>query len=168
LISLDPTTRTALQAIALAVMLFGLFSTFIPALPGPVIVWVPTLVYGVLTGFNWASGILFVLITGLMIFGSVVDNLIMGQRARQTGASWLAIAVSLVAGIAGSILLPPFGGLIAALIGLFLVEIIRLRNLRQALASTKSMAIGCGWATIVRFFIGLVMIALFLAWVYLT
>jgi uncharacterized protein len=166
--NLDQTTRTALQAVALAVMLFGLFSTFIPALPGPVIVWVPALVYGILTGFNWASGILFALITGLMIFGSVADNIIMGQRARQTGASWLAIAVSLVAGVAGSILLPPFGGLVAALLGLFVVEIIRLRDLRQALVSTKSMAIGCGWATVVRFFAGLVMIALWLAWVYLT
>lgn len=166
--SLDQTTRTALQAIALAVMLFGLFSMFIPALPGPVIVWVPALIYGVITGFNWASGILFALITGLMIFGTVADNIIMGQRARQTGASWLAITVSLIAGVVGSIVFPPFGGLIAALLGLFVVEILRLRDLRRALSSTKSMAIGCGWATVLRFFAGLVMIGLFLAWVYLT
>ncbi len=166
--SLDPTTRTALQAIALAVMLFGLFSMFIPALPGPVIVWVPTLVYGILTGFNWGSGILFALITGLMIFGTLADNVIMGQRARQTGASWLAITASLIAGVVGSIVFPPFGGLIAALLALFVVEILRLRDLRRALSSTKSMAIGCGWATVVRFFAGLVMIGLFLAWVYWT
>ncbi len=61
--SLDQTTKTALQAIALAVMLFGLFSMFVPVLPGPVIVWIPALVYGLLTGFNLASGILFALIT---------------------------------------------------------------------------------------------------------
>ncbi len=161
-------TRTALQAIALAVMLFGLFSMFVPALPGPVIVWVPTLVYGILTGFTWVRVVLFALITGLMIFGSVVDNLIMGKRARQQGASWLAIAVSLVAGIAGSLIFPPFGGLVAALLGLFAVELIRLRNLRQALSSTKSMAIGCGWASVARFGIGCVMILLWLVWIYWT
>src|SRR5512146_1834103 len=122
------TARTALQAVALAVMLFGLFGLVIPVLPGLVIIWVPTLVYGVITGFNLASGILFAIITLLMLFGSVVDNLIMGQRARQQGASWVAIAVALVAGIAGSIVLPPFGGIIAALIGLFVVEFLRLRN----------------------------------------
>src|SRR5512146_2842038 len=136
------TARTALQAVALAVMLFGLFGLVIPVLPGLVIIWVPTLVYGVITGFNWASGILFALITLLMLLGSVVDNLIMGQRARQQGASWLAIAVSLIAGVAGSILFPPFGGLVTALLGLFAVEIIRLRDLRQAFSSTKSMAVG--------------------------
>ncbi len=166
--SLDQTTKTALQAIALAVMLFGLFSMFVPVLPGPVIVWIPALVYGLLTGLNLASGILFALITLLMLFGMVVDNLIMGQRARQQGASWLAIAVSLVAGVAGSIFFPPFGGLITALLGLFIVEIIRLRDLRRAFSSTKSMAIGCGWASVARFGIGCVMILLWLAWIYLT
>ena len=166
--NLDQATRTALQAISLAVMLFGLFSVLIQVLPGPLIIWIPTLVYGLLTGFNLASGILFALITLLMLFGSVVDNLIMGQQARRQGASWLAIAVSLVAGIGGSLIFPPFGGLIAALIALFAVEVFRLRDLQKALDSTKSMAIGCGWASVARFAIGCVMILLFLAWIYLT
>lgn len=161
-------SRTALQAILLAVMLFGLFSLVMPVLPGLVIIWIPALVYGLVTGFNWINGILFVLITGLMLFGSVVDNLIMGQRARQQGASWIAITVSLIAGVAGSIFFPPFGGLAAALIGLFAVEFIRLRNWRQAFSSTKSMAIGCGWASIIRFGMGVVMILLWLAWIYWT
>ena len=38
-----------------------------------------------LSGFNLANGILFALITLLMLFGSVVDNLIMGQKAREQG-----------------------------------------------------------------------------------
>jgi uncharacterized protein YqgC (DUF456 family) len=166
--NLDQATRTALQVISLAVMLFGLFSVFIQVLPGPLIIWIPTLIYGLLTGFNLSSGILFALITLLMLFGSVVDNLIMGQKARQQGASWLAIGISLVAGIAGSIIFPPFGGLIAALLALFAVEVYRLRDLQKALNSTKSMAIGCGWASVARFAIGCVMILLFLAWIYLT
>ncbi len=118
-----------------------------------------------MTGFNWVSGILFVLITGLMLFGMVVDNIIMGQRARQQGASWIAIAVSMVAGVVFSFLLPPFGGLIAALIGLFVVEFIRLRNWRHAFNSTKSMAIGCGWAQLIRFGLGILMIALWFIWI---
>ena len=67
-----------------------------------VIMWVPTLIYGLLTGFNWISGILFALITILMLFGSVVDNIVMGQRARAQGASWAAITVSLIAGLAAA------------------------------------------------------------------
>jgi hypothetical protein len=39
--------------------------------------------------------------TVLMIAGSLIDNVIMGTRARQQGASWVAIGVALVAGRAG-------------------------------------------------------------------
>ncbi len=157
--------RTALQAVILAVMLFGLFSLVIPALPGLVIIWAPALVYGLVTGFNWINGILFAIITLLMLFGSVVDNIIMGQRARQTGASWIAITVSLIAGLAGSLFFPPFGGLVGALLGLFVVEILRLKDIRSAIKSTKEMALGCGWAAVIRFGLGVIMILLWLAWV---
>ena len=165
---IDQAMRVTLQLIALAVRLFGLFSVIIQILPGPLMIWIPALVYGLLTGFNMASGILFALITLLMLFGSVVDNLIMGQQARQQGASWLAIGVSLAAGVLGSVFFPPFGGLVAALLALFAVELYRLRDMEKALTSTRSMAIGCGWASVVRFAIGCVMILLFLAWIYLT
>jgi uncharacterized protein YqgC (DUF456 family) len=161
----EPVARGALQAVILAIMLFGLFSLLIPVLPGLVIIWVPTLVYGLVTGFTWASGLVFALITLLMIAGSLVDNVIMGASARQQGASWVAIAVALGAGLLGSLVFPPFGGLIAALLGLFAVEFFRLQDLRKALESTRGMAIGCGWAALIRFGIGVVMIALWGGWV---
>lgn len=162
---MDSAARAAFQAVVLAIMLFGLLGLIIPILPGLVIIWVPALVYGVVTGFNWLSIVLFVLMTVLMIAGNLVDNVVMGARARQQGASWIAIAVALVGGIAGSLAFPPFGGLIAALIGLFIVEFIRLRDWRKAFDSARSMAIGCGWAAVIRFGMGLVMILLWGAWV---
>jgi uncharacterized protein len=158
--------QTGLHLVILAVMLFGLFSLFIPVLPGLVIIWVPALVYGLITGFNWVSGVLFALMTVLMIVGNVVDNFIMGARARQTGASWLAIGAALVAGLLGSLIMPPFGGLIAALLALFGVEMLRLNDLKRAYESTRSMAAGCGWAVLVRFAIGLMMIFLWGSWVF--
>lgn len=162
---MDSAARSAFQAVVLAIMLFGLLGLIIPILPGLVIIWVPALVYGIVTGFNWLSIVLFALMTVLMIAGNIVDNVVMGARARQQGASWIAIAVALVGGIAGSLAFPPFGGLIAALIGLFIVEFIRLRDWRKAFDSARSMAIGCGWAAVIRFGMGLVMILLWGAWV---
>lgn len=154
-----------LRLIVLAVMLFGLFGLIIPILPGLVIIWVPALVYGILTGFNWTSGILFAVMTILMVAGSLIDNVIMGAKARQQGASWIAIAVALALGIIGSLAFPPIGGIVAALLGLFVVEILRLKDYKQALESTRSMALGCGWAAIVRFGMGTVMILLWGAWI---
>ena len=156
--------KTAFQVILLAVMLFGLLGLIIPLLPGLVIIWVAALVYGIVYGFGWGSGAVFALMTVLMLVGSVIDNFIMGANAKQQGASWVAIAISMVLGIAGSIAFPPFGGLIAALLGLFAYEFYRLKDWRKAFASTKSMAIGCGWATVIRAAMGAVMIGLWVFW----
>lgn len=151
---------------ALAVMIFGLASIiFLPVLPGLVIIWLPALVYGLAGNFDSTGGILlFAGITLLMVVGSLVDNFLMGAAARKTGASWTAVTLSLVAGMAGSLLWPPFGGLIAALAVLFLMEYYRVRNWRAALESTRGMALGCGWAVVARFLIGLIMIVLWGIW----
>lgn len=153
-----------LFVVVLIVMVVGLFSLIIPFMPGLTIIWVAALVYGLIDGFNLTAGILFGVITALMLFGSVVDNLLMGAGAKQSGASWLAIGIALVAGVAGSLLFPPFGGLVLTLIGLFVVEVIRLRDWRKASDSTKSMAIGWGKAVLARIGIGIIMIGLYLAW----
>lgn len=153
-------SQSALQAITLVIMLVGLFGLAIPILPGLVIIWVAALVYWIVTGFTLTSGILLAVITVLMVAGSLVDNVIMGATARQKGASWVAIGVALVLALVGSLVLPPFGGIIAALIGLFGVEYYRLKDWRKAMDSTKSMAVGCGWAALIRFSIGMVMILL--------
>lgn len=163
---LEGAGRVTLHLVILGIMLFGLAGLVIPVLPGLVIIWVPALVYGILTGFNLLSGALFAGMTMLMIAGNLVDNLVMGAKARQHGASWLSIGVALAAGVLGSLAFPPFGGLAAALIGLFAVEYFRLRDVQRALESTRSMAIGCGWAAVIRFGIGVVMIALWGVWVF--
>lgn len=161
----NDTSLIVFRLVILAVMLFGLLGLAIPVLPGLVIIWIPALVYGILTGFNWISGVLFALITILMIAGSLIDNVVMGAKAREQGASWLAIGVAIVLGLVGSLVYPPFGGLIAALLGLFAVELARLKDLKKAFNSTRSMAIGCGWAAILRFGMGALMILLWGAWV---
>ena len=152
--------------ILLGVMIFGLACIVIlPVLPGLVIIWLAALVYGLVTGFTTVGIIISILITALMIFGSLVDNILMGASASKTGASWWAITLALIAGMAGSFFWPPFGGLIASLVVLFAIEVIRLRNWRKALESTRSMALGCGWAVVARLGLGLVMISLWGIWV---
>ena len=149
------------------VQLVGLISLVIPILPGLVIIWIANLVYGITAGFTVWGWVIFAINTILMIVGSLVDNITMGASAKMTGASWLGVGLSLVAGVVGSMLFPPLGGLVAALIVLFVVEIIRLRDFKRAGNSTASMALGCGLAIIIRFAMGLVMIGLWSVWVFI-
>lgn len=162
---MDAIAQTTFLAIIIFVMLLGLAGLIIPVLPGLVMIWLAALVYWIATGFTWVIWIAFAILTVLMIGGSIVDNILMGASARMTGASWLGIGIALLAGILGSIFLTPIGGLFLALLGIFIVEIVRLRDWRKALNSATSMAIGCGSSAFVRFGVGCVMV---LIWVVAT
>lgn len=149
-----------LQWIVLTVMLVAEIGSLTTVVPGLTIIWLSALVYWLVAGFNWASGIIFGILTVLMVSGNLADNIIMGTSARQTGASWLAILVALAGGVIGSLVWPPFGGLAAALLLLFAIEFFRLRNWRHALRSMRSIAAGCGWGLVVRLLVGAIMILL--------
>lgn len=162
--NLDLNLLKAVQIITLIVMGLGLASLATLIIPGLSVIWLAALAYLLFTGISWASGLCFALITALMIFGSFVDQLLMGARAKHSGASWLAVGVSAFATLVGAILFPPFGGIFLGLIAIFAVEIIRIRDLKRAALSTRELAVGCGLAFFARFGLGLVMIAVWLLW----
>jgi len=153
-----------IKSITLTVMLAGLL--VLPLLPGLVIIWVAALGYGLVAGFGTLGWIMFTILTVLMIAGSVVDNVLMGRSAHKEGAPWWVILVAMVAAIVGSFVIPIpiIGGILAALGTLFVIEWIRRKDWHKALASLKGMAVGWGWAFVIRFIIGLIMIGLWLIW----
>ncbi|MDT8898159.1 DUF456 domain-containing protein [Thermanaerothrix sp. 4228-RoL] len=161
---MDALREVAFPLILLAFMLVGLLGVILPILPGLVMIWAAALVYGLVMGFEGSGIALFALLTVLMLIGSVVDNVLMGGSARRSGASWVAVGVALLGALVGSLLWPPLGGLLLALIGIFAVEYLRLRDWRKALDSTRGLAVGCGWAVVVRALIALLMIGLWLVW----
>jgi uncharacterized protein len=149
------------------VMLVGLFGMLVPFFPGILVIWLAAVVYGIVVqGLNWLGILVLVLITVLMIAGSLADNVLMGAGARKGGASWLSIGAAVVAGVAGTIFWPPFGGLIAAPVSVLLVEFLRLKNFKQAFLAFRGMAAGWFLSIGARFLIGLVMIGLWGLWVY--
>jgi uncharacterized protein YqgC (DUF456 family) len=154
------------KSITLTVMLAGLL--VLPLLPGLVIIWVVALGYGLVAGFGTLGWIMFALLTVLMIGGSVVDNVLMGRSAHKEGAPWWVILIAMMAAIVGSFVIPIpiIGGILAALVTLFGIEWIRRKDWRKALSSLKGMAVGWGWAFVIRFIIGLIMIGLWLIWVW--
>jgi len=153
-----------IKGITLTGMLVGLL--VIPILPGLVIIWLAALGYGLAAGFGVLGWIMFALLTLLMLVGSVVDNILMGTSAHKEGAPWWVILLAMLAAILGSILIPVpiLGGILAALLTLFGIEWLRRKDWRKALASIKGMMIGWGWAFVIRFIIGMVMIGLWLIW----
>ena len=103
-------------------------------------------------------------LTLLMITGATIDNVLMGARAHKEGAAWYSIGLGMLAGIVGTIAFPPFGGLIAAPLVVWVLEYLRQRDVHKALATLRGLAIGWGASFVVRFLIGLAMIGIWLVW----
>jgi uncharacterized protein len=152
------------KGLTMTVMLVGL--VVIPILPGQVIIWAAALGCGLALGYSTFGWIIFAILTILMLAASVVDNILMGTSAHKEGAPWWVILVATIAAIIGSfaIPIPIIGGILAALLTLFAIEWIRRKDWRKALASLKGMLIGWGWAFVIRFIIGMVMIGLWFIW----
>jgi uncharacterized protein len=163
---MDPNVEFTLEVLVMTFMVIGLFGLLVPLIPGLVIIWLSALAYGIAVGFDTIGWVLFALISVLMIAGGIVDNVLIGAKAIQKGASWAALGLGMAAGLLGILLFPPFGGLIGAFIAVFLFEFARHGDWRKALQLTKGMAVGCGWAFFVRFGIGLLMIGAWILWVY--
>ncbi len=151
-------------ALTQIVMLVGLLGSLIPIFPGPFIMWLAALGYGVLSGFDSVGVVIFIMISVLMIGGGLVDNLFMGAGARKGGAAWGTIIVALIAGVVGTILLPPFGGIITAPAAILLLDYLRLRDLNQAWLALRGLATGWGFSFVVRFGFGLVIMVLWWLW----
>jgi predicted tellurium resistance membrane protein TerC len=64
--------------------------------------------------------------------------------------------------------LPPIGGIIAAPMVLYLMEMQRLGDSEEAKDVVKALLIGWGLAFVVRFGIGVVMFALWGIWAYIS
>lgn len=156
--------ETSIFWITLVVMLVGLFGLAVPIFPGITIIWLAAIGYAVVTGFTTLAWILLAIITVLFIIGVTIDNVLMNAKAYKEGAAWYSLVLGVIAGIAGTFFFPPIGGIIAAPLVVLLVEYIRQRDIKKALVALRGMAIGWGTAFIIRFFIGLVMIGIWLGW----
>ena len=161
---MNPFLEGSLDTIVVIGILTGVLGNLIPFFPAVTVTWLAILGYGLIHGFNWNSGVIFAIITILLVTGNLIDNVMMGAGARQKGTSWVAIAASFVTMIIVSLFFTPFIGLLAALVALFIVEAIRIRDLKQAFQSMGGMSFGCVTGMVIRFFITLVMAWLWLIW----
>jgi len=159
--------ETTIIVLTVLTMLVGLFGLIIPIFPGNVVMWLAALVYGLVFGFGRLGAIIFAIITLFMLVAVVADNVLMGAKAREKGADWGSIILALIAGVVGTMIFPPIGGLIAAPLALYLAELQRRRDAEEAMNVVKALLTGWGLAFVVRFGIGVVMLGLWGIWAYL-
>ena len=159
------------QTLTLFVLIVGLLGLLIPVFPALVVLWLATLISALIENaagrMTWVGWTLLALITVLMLFGSVIDNIIIAQKMRGQSIPWSSIGLAFLAGILASIFFTPFVGMAASPLSLFGVEYLRLRDRKLAFTSAKTYMIAWGWSFAAVFGVGVAMILLWLLWVWL-
>jgi uncharacterized protein YqgC (DUF456 family) len=146
-------------AIALAVGVVGLV---VPVLPGLILMWGAVGVWALLDGggaWRWAT---FGVVTVLALVGTVAALTLSGRKATDAGAPWWALLLALVGAVVGFVLIPLVGIVVGGIAGLWLAELIRLRDPRTAWDTTWAALQGYGLGTVVQMVAG---VAIVLVWV---
>jgi uncharacterized protein YqgC (DUF456 family) len=156
-----------IASLTFVIMLVGVAGVVLPVIPDVWLIWLAALGYGALVGFSgWVGGLAMAVLTVLAALGVVIDLALGHAAAKRGGASWQAIAASIVLGLVGLFFYPPLGPIAGALLGLFLVEfLVGGRNARHAWTAVKGYALGSGLSIILRLTLSIVMIGVWLGWI---
>ncbi len=146
-------------------MLVGLAGIILPVLPDVILIWGAALLYGLLIGWGRYGPWLFAGITVLGLVGLLADAWVSGLGARKGGASFWSSIGGLVTGIIGLFVGGPLGLIVGMLLGIFLIEYWIHQDADRAMRAMFGMGVGYGASFIVKIFLGLAMIAIWIAWI---
>lgn len=146
------------------VMLVGLVGLIFPILPGTVIIWLAALGFGVFSGFGTLGWIIFILLTVIMVVSTVIDNFVIGAKTVQGGAALSSVLLGMLAGVVFTLVVPPFGGLVAAPLVILILEQRRTGDWAKARKAVKDLTVGVGLSWMVRLGMGLLMMGLWAIW----
>jgi uncharacterized protein YqgC (DUF456 family) len=147
---------------ALGVMLLGLAGSFLPLIPGVPLVWLGATGYGILDRFQHLSLSAFLVLTLLGAVGTTAEMWATQIGARAGGASgWSALAGSCLGGLALLFFSLPMA-LLAALAGVFGVELWRRGDVETAARGSSGWLAGWALSAVAQFSVSLFMILIFL------
>ncbi len=142
----------------------GLIGTFMPLVPGTLLVWVGVVFYAwPIDRFATFSPFVFALITLIGVAAGTADLWLPLLGAKSSGAPWRTLAVGLIGALLGTFLipLPVFGTIIGYGAAILLAEYWRLREWRPALRATFGGVVGWGVSAAVELTGAVIMILLF-------
>lgn len=140
------------------VMLVGLAGVVVPGLPGLGLVWLAALGWVLLDGGGAARWALLGLLTLLALAGTLAPYLLPGRGAKDGGAPWWVLAVGGAGMLLGFFLVPVVGVVLGGVLGVWLAELLRLREAAPAWRSTRSVLTGYGLGVLVQLGAGALMV----------
>jgi hypothetical protein len=138
-------------------MAVGLVGIFVPVLPGLVLVWGGGLWWAIADGGGPARWAVLAVMTVLLVLGTLAKYILPTRAAADAGAPLSTLLIGAVGAIAGFFIVPVVGLLVGGVAGVYLAELVRLRDWHQAVASTRAALIAVGIGMLVELAAGLAM-----------
>jgi len=138
----------AVAAVVLA--LVGLVGIVFPVLPGSILVGAGALAWALWGGSSW-GWVAFGVAAFLLVVGATSSLLLTGRSLQKRQIPKWPVTVGIVLGIVGMFLLPGFGLPIGFALGLLLAEWYRMRDFRQAVATSWETIKALGLGILVEF-----------------
>lgn len=131
------------------VILIGLVGIVVPILPGVILIFGAIAVWAFVTGGATAWTVL-AIGTVLLVISGIVKYTWPGQKLKEAGVPNRTLLLGGLAGIAGFFVIPVVGLFVGFVVGVYLSELQRLPDNRQAWASSKHAIKGVGLSILVE------------------
>lgn len=149
-------------ALVAAVMAAGLVGVVVPLLPGLLLIWAAGLWWALADGGGPARWTVLGVMAALLVAGTVAKYVLPARSAAARGAPATTLLVGAAGAVAGFFVIPVIGLVIGGVAGIFLAELVRLGNGRQAMITTWAALVAIGVGILVELTAGLAMV---LTWI---
>lgn len=132
----------ALVAVFSILMLLGILGVFLPVVPGVPFMFVLAICFALLDRLQHISGAELAILGVIAVISFIIDHASGALGAKFGGASRQAILTGLIGTVIGTLLMPPFGGIVGLYVGVFMVEVMHTGDRAQAHKAAKASLIG--------------------------
>ncbi len=143
-------------------MLPGIIGIIIPILPGIPYMFLVSLIYGFASKFHTLSYKELMVLGIIGVTSFIVDYSTGLIGAKYGGASKRSIALELLGSIVGTIVMPPFGGIVGLFAAILLSEIFLHNDHKKALKAASGSLFGSLIGIIINLILAIVFLILFL------
>lgn len=147
--------------VSFLVMFAGIIGAIVPMIPGPPLVLAGAFIYAAYTKFTVVGWKVVVLLTILAAVGVFLDYTAWLCGARKLGATKLGVGFGMLGLIVGIFFLP-WGLIVGPLVGVGIGEAIAKRRAVPAVKASAGSLLGVVVGVIFKFFICLLMVAIFI------
>lgn len=152
----------ALEIIVTILLILCVVMTCIPTLPGLPLMFLITLVYGVIDGFEKLQPWQLAVFGGITLLSLAIDAFSGVLGAKLGGASRRAFLAGIVGLFVGFLLFPPWGAFIGLFLGVFIAEVVQFKDFMQAFKKASISLAAAAAGTIANVFLATAYLVIYL------